>query len=191
MKEQQIKAKSGVIKKKPNGKFATGRPTDYKPEYCKDIVDYMSKEAHLIVIDKTYYKSPDFIQKNQVEIGIPVNEIATWTLKSETHKVIANRFPTFQRWCHEKDIVTSTMYRRTEEYPEFWNAYTKAKAIQESILIENTMQGVYNPGFAMFIAKNNFWYKDKTEVVNTNVEIQITEEQKKKLLDRFELDEQE
>ena len=77
MQEQQIKAKSGVIKKKPNGKFATGRPTDYKPEYCKDIVDYMSKEAHLIVIDKTYYKSPDFIQKNQVEIGIPVNEIAT------------------------------------------------------------------------------------------------------------------
>jgi hypothetical protein len=32
--------KPNTYKKKPNGKNATGRPTDYKPEYCQMMLDF-------------------------------------------------------------------------------------------------------------------------------------------------------
>ena len=82
------------------------------------------------------------------------------------------------------------MKGRTLEYPEFLSAYTKAKAIQESILVENGIQWAYNPWFAMFIAKNNFGYVDKvsTEVTGKDwgaIEIANINELSPKQLDEL------
>ena len=56
------------------------------------------------------------------------------------------------------------MHERVAKYSEFSDAYRKSKQIQEAILLENWMQWEYNSWFAMFMAKNNFWYKDSKDI---------------------------
>ena len=176
-KKKRVIVQPHTYKKKENGKNATGRPSDYRPEYCQSIVEFMSIETHEVYVDTTYYKPSS-------------GDDPKWPLKSETNKMIANRFPTFQRRCHNIWVTMETMKGRTLEYPEFLSAYTKAKAIQESILVENGIQWAYNPWFAMFIAKNNFGYVDKvsTEVTGKDwgaIEIANINELSPKQLDEL------
>jgi len=84
----------------PKDKKKEGRPTKYKSSYCQDLLDFMSRTSHEVVVDTTYYKVPDNIQKNMVENGVDIKEMPDGTLKSATNKLIANTFPTFQRRCH-------------------------------------------------------------------------------------------
>jgi len=93
--------------------------------------------------------------------------------------VIAETYPTLQRFAHNIGVHIDTLYewekvrysdnhpnkrfRRKLKYPEFSEALKKARQIQESILLENALSGNYNAQFAIFIAKNNFGYKDKSE----------------------------
>lgn len=149
---------------RPKSDLPTGRPTKYKESYCQDLLDFMSRTSHEVVVDTTYYKVPDNVQKNLVENGVDIKEMPDGTLKSATNKLIANTFPTFQRRCHNIWIHIDTMKERVSKYPNFSLAYKKSKQIQESILLENAMQWEYNANFAMFMAKNNFWYKDSKDI---------------------------
>lgn len=134
----------------------------------------MSTTSHEVVIDKTYYK-PD--EKNTVTKD---GELV-WGLKSEKHELIANTFPTLERFCHSIEIHKDTLIEWATamedwklKHPEFSVAYKRAKQIQEAILIENAMQGTYNPQFAVFMAKNNFGYTDKQEIESKNINIDTT-----------------
>lgn len=163
-------------KKKPNGKNDTGSPTKYKESYCKEIVDYFLKCKREILLDITYHypkKVEDQIMSEEGKTRGPV--------KWEYQKLIMQLFPTFQRYAVMIDMDEDTMLAREKNYPKFLGARKKCKAIQEAILIENGLQWTYNSTFAMFLLKNNFGYKDKTETeVKATIEVNdITEKQKK------------
>ncbi len=51
------------------------------------------------------------------------------------------------------------------KYPEFSDAYTRVKDMQDDHLVQNALRGHFNPQFSIFFAKNclSDRYKDKTE----------------------------
>lgn len=52
---------------------------------------------------------------------------------------------------------------------EFSDTISKAKNKIENWLEENSLAGITNPTVSMFNLKNNFGWKDKTEVEQTNI----------------------
>lgn len=50
------------------------------------------------------------------------------------------------------------------ERPEFVDIIRKAKDKCEGYLVENALQGKNNPVFSIFVLKNSYGYKDKTEL---------------------------
>lgn len=75
-------------------------------------------------------------------------------------------FPTFQRFAHEIGVSMSTLSKWRDEIPEFSEAYAHAKGLQESIWLQNGMDGSYSAQFAKFFGINCFdgRYKDKQDV---------------------------
>lgn len=152
-----------------NGK--AWRPTDYRPEYAQQLIDFMSRTSHEVWINKTYYKAWDWSRD--------------WWVKSEKHVVIAETYPTLQRFAFNIWVLVETLNNWadakysidypwidddgnplawTRKHPEFFDSLRIAKQIQEAILVENGLNGNYSSQFAVFIAKNNFGYSDKTEL---------------------------
>lgn len=153
-------------RKDPKDFKKDGRPTKYDDKYCDMLLDFMSTTSHEVYQDVTYYKD--------------------WQVRSETNKILANTYPTFERfshniWVHPDTLREWAFWKYPDDYsdeslrwqlkhPKFSEIYKKCQKIQESILIENALNWQYNWPFAMFLAKNKFWYKDKSEVDN-NVKV--------------------
>jgi hypothetical protein len=136
--------KPKVYKKKPNGKNDTGKPTKYRPKYCKEIIAYFDREPYIIV-DKTV-------------------TYANGASKEITEKEPTD-LPLFGKFAHKVGVTHDTLIDWTKSYPEFGEAYKRAKQLQEHILITNGLAGGYAPAFAIFTAKNILGWRDKHEVV--------------------------
>lgn len=127
-----------------------GRPTKYKPEYCEQLREFFSGEPCREVIETISGKN--------------------WS--KEESKLLPNRFPTFENFAASVNVHVDTLHEWCEVYPEFSEAYTYAKNRQKAWLIENGMNGTYNPHFTQFVAKNITDMKDKTEVdLNQSVSV--------------------
>lgn len=106
-------------------KHKGGRPTEYKPEFCKQIIDFMSNGKSLTAF--------------AASIG------------------------------HHRDSV----YEWTKVHPEFSDALKKGRAASEawweSIGIEGTLGQIknFNPTAFVWMTKNMFGWKDKTETEHT------------------------
>lgn len=148
-KKKPAKKKSGNVSSQTR---KIGRPTNYIPEYCDLLIEYFSNRSQIVGFKKVYYKDG--------------------TLKSEEPVTMPPSYPTFQGFATTINTTVKTLLDWKEKYPEFGEAYARAKDIQESILVENGIQGLYNAGFCQFIAKNTFGYKDKVETENkTTMEV--------------------
>lgn len=67
---------------------------------------------------------------------------------------------------------------KDENNKSFFNTIKRAKDIVEASIEENMIKGTYNPTASIFNLKNNFGWKDKTEVENSgeqnlNVNIKV------------------
>ncbi len=155
-------------RKNPEDKLKAGRPTDYDPKYCGEIIAFMERTSQEIVVDRTFYGS------GNAEVSFRRKDpdgFVRGMVKAETHKVFASVFPTLERFAHSigvhKDTVVEWATAEDAEgnllHPEFSVAYKRAKQIQESNLIENGLTGQYSSNFAIFVAKNVFGWKDKSE----------------------------
>ena len=121
---------------------SVGRPTDYKKEYCEDIVKFFNVEP--------YFETPVTYQDKKGNI---------------TSKVvfIAANLPTLAGFAKKIGVSRDTLNEWEHVHPEFSDAIKKGKACQESILITNALRGDYNPAFSIFFAKNNMGWTDKTD----------------------------
>ncbi len=128
-------------------KHAGGRPTKYDPQYSEDILEYFSVEPWREVPVVTTYKDG--------------------TTKEDS-KMVANDLPTFEGFARKIAVHRETLLNWLESYPEFFDAYKRAKDIQKDLLITNGLQGLYSAPFAIFTAKNITDMKDKTETEVTN-----------------------
>lgn len=135
-----------------------GRPQGsvaWKPEYNDLILDYFDMEAwkEVLVITTS-------------EKGFT----------KEEPKILPNRYPTLERFAHtigHDDDTLANWAKYDKEAiekeqpspcPGFFGAYTRARKMQRAILQEGAMAGVFNGGFAIFLAKNTMDMTDETGI---------------------------
>lgn len=78
--------------------------------------------------------------------------------------MLPNKFPTFENFACSLNVSIQTMLNWCDVHPEFLEAYTYAKNRQKAWLMENGMNGTYNPHFTQFVAKNITDMRDKQEL---------------------------
>lgn len=120
-----------------------GRPTKYKVEYCQQLIGFFDIDPFIDVPLEHFDKDGN--------------------LKWTDYKRVANRMPTVRGFCKSIQITPDTFYRWVKEHKAFSDAFTQAKDLQKWFLIENGLNGCYNPAFAIFTAKNITDMRDKTE----------------------------
>lgn len=101
-----------------------GRPTDYKPEFCEEVI--------------AYFDVPPFAEHKTV-FGV---------------KRVPNILPTVAGFCHKIGIAKQTFYTWKKEHKEFLDAVMRAAVNQEHMLVTNTLMSLYNHKFAAIVAMN-------------------------------------
>jgi len=147
-----------------------GRPTDYRPEYCEDIIKFFSRP-----LTKTVYKT--YTTKAGTVIKEPIEK--------------PNELPTIEEYCSSIGIVVSTLHEWRKHHPEFSKAYTHAKQLEKDFLVKNGLCDRYNARFAQFVAINCTDMVDKIEVSGsgaTNIAIQIVRPEQVNMGIKVELD---
>ena len=119
-----------------------GRPTDYKPEYAKELEDFFDVKACEYVVEENSKGIMCQVVKPQ-----PLPTLAAFACKIGVHR--------------------ETLLNWTKTHPDFLDAYKKAKDHQERVLVENGLMGGYDKTFAIFAAKNLIDWRDKQEVEHT------------------------
>ena len=119
----------------------------YKEEYCTKLLEYFSKPSTRVEYKKTYVKGE---------------------LSSETPILLPEEYPTFELFAASIGVSVRALADWRDKYPQFADAYARAKEIQLGKLTSCAVMGLYNPLYAKFEAVNNHNQKDKSEV-ETNV----------------------
>lgn len=120
-------------------KHAGGRPSLYKPEYCKAIVDFFTVEPIKMVVMDTM---TEYDQKGKIK------------KQSNRSKPMPNRLPTFFRFAESIDVNQDTLHAWKEKHPEFSEAFTRAGELQREFLVELGLSGVTPPASFIFVTSN-------------------------------------
>lgn len=155
------------LKTRPDWKKDTGRPTKYKPEYCELIVEYFEKCQAEIMLELKFFNTSKVDLIAQIQNPLPNSEDETlnaWPLKEIGQKLVMQRFPTYIRFARSIGVSKSTLFEWKDEYKDFSDSMDICKEISEAILLENGLQWTYNPTFAQFLLKNNYWYTDQKDI---------------------------
>lgn len=127
------------------------RPTKYKKEYCQKLIKFFNRKPYKSVL----------VKKGVSEKGT-----------KDEYELIANDLPFFSKFEIEEGLGIGRLnkwYKKRDknnkyEFPEFRQAYKKAKALQEMFLINNGLAGRYNSTFAIFTAKNITSMRDQNNL---------------------------
>ena len=140
--------------KKTVTKRTAGQPTKYKPEYVQKVVEFFDVE--------------------------PFREITKLNKKTETEytEIIANSLPTLVGFAAHIGVSRAVLQCWAKAHPEFLYAVTCAKAKCEQMLVTNALEGLYNPQFSQFVAKNYTDMRDVKElkIGEADVEPQTVDE---------------
>ncbi|MGE0132076.1 MAG: hypothetical protein AB7U82_28675 [Blastocatellales bacterium] len=133
-------------------KHKGGRPSKYKPEYCQKLIEFFDIEPYEDKPLEHYGKDGE--------------------VKWIDYKRMANKLPTLRGFAKHIEVDISTVYNWISEkhasfQQEFLDAFTQAKELQKWFLIENGLNGCYNPMFAIFTAKNITDMRDLNNVDHT------------------------
>ncbi len=128
-----------------SGKFDTGRPSDYKEEYCKDIIEFFSRALTKDVI-KTYTTKAGTVIEEKIEKP--------------------NELPTLEEYCNKLGIVVNTLKAWTKDHPDFLTAFTRAKQLEKDFLVKNGISGRYDKTW-MFVAQNFTDMRDKVQLTGS------------------------
>jgi hypothetical protein len=140
-----------------------GRPTIFKEEYCEQIIKYFDIEPYEIKkIEKT-------------------NRDGT---KEEKFIELVSDLPLFSKFAVKIGVHRETLLNWCKKYPEFLDAYKKAKELQRNILITNGLRGNYQTAFAIFTAKNVTDLRDKQEIEHSGG-MSLTLEDTKKIAENI------
>lgn len=130
-------------KKKPEDKKTAGRKTTYNPKYIK-------------MVDK-------YLEANQDEIQERVKQANTEKGYEMYEEKLIVRLPTIGGFSLFIDVPERTVYEWKDIYPEFSQSLSKILKEQEARLLNNGLQGTYNPTIAKLVLSANHGYKEKTE----------------------------
>ena len=133
-----------------NKNGTAGRPTEYYPELCQEMIAFFDVEPYEKII---------------IEEQIRENTEKGTRSETKKYKLVASKLPTFIAFARSKDIHYATLNRWTKErvsdevdaplkYPEFYEAYNTCKEMQKDFLIQNGLQGTSPSSAFIFVAKN-------------------------------------
>lgn len=126
-----------------------GRPSKYKPEYCKKIIDFFNVdfyEEKVVEEKKEYYKDG-----NEKSSFRKIQEIAT-----------PLRF--ISQFARAIGVNQDTLHEWAKKHPEFSDALKEAKELQREHLITCGLKGLFHGSFSIFSAKNMIGWRDEALV---------------------------
>lgn len=136
-----------------------GAPSQYDPEYCQAIIDYFTVDPYYIEEINHYGK----------------NGALAWVDK----KRMSNPLPKFHEFAGTIGVTHATLLNWCKSHEEFFEAYERAKELQKFFLIENGLNGCYNPSSFIFVAKNITDMKDKQEHEVSGVSLRFDKDDEK------------
>lgn len=134
-----------------------GRPPKHNPEnYAKDLIEYFTVDFSRDVVKSTVQGKGDFYK--------------------EEMQTVANYLPQFTGFANKIGVPRQQLHEWanakaedgvTPKFPDFADAYIRAKDKQEQMLLANALNGYYNPIFAKFVAQNFTDLRDKQAIDHT------------------------
>jgi hypothetical protein len=164
--------------KEQNNKHSGGRPTKFKPEYIKSLIEFFSIEPYKKEVTES---SKEFFQNGAVK------------KESVKYRLTPSKMPTLYSFSRKIGVAYSTVWRWAEKgndeeletiidkqmstgktdvealeiahgIKEFCNAYKEAKELQKEFLISIGLSGAAPSPAFIFTAKNVTDMRDKQEV---------------------------
>lgn len=117
-----------------------GRPSGYYPEICQELIDFFSVQPFRTKKVITTGKN-DYYKEEEVEIANPLPHLVTFARK------IGVSYYTIWNWG--------------KIHPEFSDALKEVEKMNERMLMDNALKGLYNSTFSIFTAKNKFGWRDE------------------------------
>jgi hypothetical protein len=127
-----------------------GRPSEYRPEYVEQMLEYFGEPP--------YTKDPE-----GKLIASDMKTLAGFAIKIGVHR------DTLHEWANKKDEAGDLAY------PDFSDAYRRAKDFQENFIAINGNRALINPNFAQFTAMNVIGWNGKNTEVKVDVNNNITQ----------------
>lgn len=137
---------------KKKAKKKVGRHTKYKLRYCKALIKFFDSEPYEDREIPHYEKSGKKDKDNK--------PIVVWV----DYKRMPNKLPTLRDFAKSIEVSTVAVYDWMKKHKAFLNAFTHAQELRKWFLIQNGLQGLYNPLFAKFTAINITDMVDKSDV---------------------------
>lgn len=135
-------------------KHPGGRPSKYKPKYCKAIEEFFDVEPwQEVEVTHTNKKGDEWTSYERRPNSMPKFHDFAKSIRVNEDTVV--------EWANKKDESGNQVY------PEFSASYKRAKELQKWFLIENGLNGLYNATFAIFTAKNVTDMRDQTLIDHT------------------------
>lgn len=120
-----------------------GQPTEYKPEYCQQLIDYFSIEPLEIIREQ---------------------EIVGTEGGKHISRRLPQRFPWFEGFARSISVHRNTLKNWCAEHPEFAEAYDTAKDLQREFIVDVALSGAAPPSFAIFTMKNVCGWRDERDL---------------------------
>ncbi|ATU04898.1 hypothetical protein BKN14_00370 [Candidatus Gracilibacteria bacterium HOT-871] len=147
-----------------------GGKSKFKKKFIKELEEYFNVSSNFILEETIEGTSYTKIKPTEFASNLP-------TIQGFCYKIGIHR-DTFYEWLKQAEDKEYTKNDK-EDKKKLSDTYKKAKENQENIWLQNSLKGLYSPAFAIFLGKNVFGYKDKTETESA-IEIKI---ENKQLLD--------
>jgi hypothetical protein len=116
-----------------------GRPSEYDPAFCDQLV--------------TYFDTADY-EKDRSVTTETVSGDATKSVRKTEVRSGCGTFPSFEQFAGSIGVTTQTLRNWARDYPDFSEAYARAKDRQKDWLMQNATSGLINAQWAIFLATN-------------------------------------
>lgn len=143
-----------------DAKPKVGRPTKYTEDMPEKLIEFFDKPLRSLKKVQQATASGKIVEVDVEEFVDP---------------------PFVESFCAEYYIAKSTFHEWVKKYPDFSNAFRRAKAIQAKVLLIGSMKGYYNSSISKLILANCTDYKEDKEEVKTEIKVILPDDRATKL----------
>lgn len=163
-----MKNKKELKKSNSPVKRERGRPPKYDPKFIDELIEYFSIPPY------TTETKTIMTKKGPIEV----------------EERVASDMPTKAGFAIKIGVSRETLHDWCKQHPDFSDAFRMAELYQENYFAVNGPKGLIQPTFSKFLAVNITSWRDKQEVVSTNIEVkepfEMTDDDNNKILNTID-----